>query len=157
MAIRINHRGSMIVCDSASEAIEILKHIEAEENAKPGVRGPFEGITKLLGQQDPWSGQLFFRFIDSLGDAQIEVLSLLKEKEYKLADADLRKALKLNSNQQLAGVLSGISKQAAALGVKARDVYVSETEFAGGSATRRLYYLAPVFRAIAEEMNWPEG
>jgi hypothetical protein len=101
---------------------------------------------------DVWNNRLFWKFVDSLGERQKEVLQVLRSTS-KISDADLRKALGVQSNQQLAGILSGISKQAAALDIPARSVYKIENEFKSGE-TQKFYKIAGEFRWIATRNNW---
>ena len=68
---------------------------------------------------------------------------------------ELRKVLKLDGNQALAGVLSGISKQAGSLNIPARSVYTVEDERRSGEL-HKTYVAANDFLRIANDMNWPE-
>jgi hypothetical protein len=61
----------------------------------------------------------------------------------------------LETNKQLAGVLSGISKQAAAHDIPARAVYKIERESKSGALTKT-YLAALEFLQIANQMNWPD-
>src|SRR5947208_3205760 len=61
-----------------------------------------------------WTPDRFSAFIDRLGDAQKLALALLVTKG-SVTDEQLRNFLKVPGNQALAGILSGISKQAVAL------------------------------------------
>src|SRR5438093_201067 len=96
--VKINYNGRHIECETPQEAIEILRHITRE------------GIVHLRDSMIPdvWSNRVFWKFIESLGDSQKQVLALLLKRR-KVSDADIRQALNLESNKQLAGVLSGIS------------------------------------------------
>jgi len=138
----------MIECSTAAEAIELLKYIDAEE--KRSIR---KSLPALLSDTNPWTKTLFWQFIDSLGEAQKHILTLLVQK-HKATDEELRKMLKLDGNQALAGVLSGISKQAGILNVPARSVYTVEDERKAGELTKT-YAAAREFWQIASEMNWP--
>lgn len=150
--IRIPYKGRVIECSTAAEAIELLKHIDAEERPQRTVLSALASLGESLNSKSVWTRQLFWKFIESLGDAQIRILSLLVKKQ-KVSDAELRKALKLDSNQALAGVLSGISKQAGALNIAARSVYVVEDERKEGELTKT-YGVAQDFLQTAVEMNW---
>jgi hypothetical protein len=152
--IRIRHKGSIIECESAKEAIELLKHIDAEDRkTMPRIPTIIQSMAEQLALTSPWSKAVFWQFIESLGEPQISVLSLLVKK--KATAEELRKRLKLDGNQALAGVLSGISKQAGGLNISARSVYTVEDERKDGELTKT-YAAAADFRQIAVEMNWPE-
>jgi len=101
----------------------------------------------------PWTAEIFLMFIESLGDSQKCILALLIQ-DHRITDEKLRRALKLDSNQQLAGVLSGESKQAAAHNIPARAVYFIENESKSGETTKT-YVAAMDFLRMAQERNWP--
>jgi hypothetical protein len=74
--------------------------------------------------------------------------------ERSLSDKQLRQLLNFGDNKQLAGVLSGISKQAAAHRISARAVFNVENEFKSGDVTKT-YVVAPDFLRLANDTNWP--
>ncbi len=106
-----------------------------------------------LDAQTPWTPDAFISFIDRLGNPQRTALSLLVTRR-RVTDAELRKAVHVTGNQALAGVLSGISKQAAALGIPARDIFSFENLRSAGKR-RSTYTVADKFAEIASKMNWP--
>jgi CRP-like cAMP-binding protein len=101
-----------------------------------------------------WTRESFWEFVEAVGEPQQRILKMLV-KQHRATDEQLRKALKVDSNQQLAGILSGISKQAGAQNVPARAVYTIENESSAGNVTKT-YVVAIDFLRIATEMNWPE-
>ncbi len=156
--IKIPFKGGYIECATPAEAIEVLKHLAAEEEKRVRARNPslLEAMAASLGGhvvQSPWTRGSFWKFVDSLGDSQTRALSLLVRKR-KVTDEEMRRHLRLDSNQALAGVLSGISKQAGALNIPARSVYVVEDERKSGEVTKT-YAVALDFLGMAMEMNWP--
>jgi hypothetical protein len=163
--VKITYNGKVIECSNAAETIEVLKYIDAEDKKKlrHQIKSPIAEMQDMMTfattamsttVESPWTRELFWKFIESLGDSQRKVLGLLAEK-HKVADEDLRKALKLDGNQALAGVLSGISKQAGILNISARSVYTVENERKAGTLSKT-YVAANEFMRIANEMNWPE-
>jgi len=72
----------------------------------------------------------------------------------KASDAELRKAADVRSNLELGGILTAVSKQAAATNVPARAVFTIETETASGE-NKKTYAIAMEFLRMASEMNWP--
>jgi hypothetical protein len=162
--IRITHHGTVIECSSSSEAIAVLKYLSGEESKKiehrtPGLAAfsPDTVLSTLFGAStvtSAWTRESFWKFLENLGDGQKQILSLLVQKG-KATDEEMRGMLKLDSNQALAGVLSGISKQAAVLNIPARAVYRVEDERKAGELTKT-YAIAQDFLRIANEMNWPE-
>ncbi|HXJ95094.1 MAG TPA: hypothetical protein VMT20_19820 [Terriglobia bacterium] len=159
--IRIKHEGVEIECDTVEEAEGVLKHIR-EEGAKmlkyevPGLIADDQDIGSIITgwtQVSRWKAETFQEFIESIGESQETALRMLV-REKRVSDAELREELGVESNQQLAGILSGISKQAAALGIPARAVFTIENEFKSGKSSKS-YVVARDFLEITKEMNWP--
>ena len=145
--IRIHHMGCDIDCDTVAEAASLLRQLAKDHEARADRhRDMYGGVH--------WNASLFSSFVESLGDTQKTILSLLVRNQ-KTTDVDLRAALGLGTNQKLAGVLSGISKQAGALNVPARSIYTVEDERKSGVLTRT-YAITRDFGMFAKEMNWPE-
>jgi len=150
MAVKIQHGNKVIYCDTAQEAAELLKKLAEEDRYKAS--RPLEELAMML---NPWTERVFWKFIDSLGEPQIKALKALLAKT-KMSDRDLRKVLKVKNNQQLAGILSGISKQAASVNIKARNVYKIETELVKGKK-EKYYVVSRGFFNVSNDMNWPDG
>jgi len=96
---------------------------------------------------------------DDIGSKEVEqesipYLGILVNRNRATAE-ELGTALNIDSNQGLAGVLSGISKKAGAMNIAARAVYTVEDERKGGILTKT-YAVALDFQRMAGEMNWPE-
>jgi hypothetical protein len=161
MSIRIPFDGRYIECSTAEEAIAVLKHLAAESGkiitrveTNPLALGSV--ISQVFGDRvhtSAWTRELFQEFIENLGDAPVQVLSVLV-RQRKATDEELRKVLGVDTNQALAGVLSGISKQAGALNVPARAVYTVEDERKSGALTKT-YAVAGDFLRMASDQNWP--
>jgi len=144
--VKISYNGRLVECETADEAIEILRHIKRETK--------YSGASHGTIIHEVWNNRVFWKFIEKLGENQKQVLQALL-KRGKLTDAELRNLLHLESNKQLAGVLSGISKQAAAHDIPARAVYQIENESKSGKVTKS-YAAAHEFSWIAVENNWEE-
>ncbi len=65
-----------------------------------------------------------------------------------------REAVGVDTNQRLAGVLSGLSKQAATFNLPARAVFTIENESKSGE-TKKTYVVSNHFLETATENNWP--
>ena len=150
-------RGYVIECSDAKEAIAVLEHLQRErQNA---IQPPMVKALAALGsianikQSSAWTHDAFWKFIEALGVVQKRILALLVEKG-RMTDHDLRKALKIEGNLELGGILSGVSKQASSHGIPARAVFTIENESKGGE-TIKTYVVATGFLHIATEMNWP--
>lgn len=155
--VKITYHDKLIECSDASEAIDVLKFIERREQEARVRNIVYKARSEAEANEKfgyLWTARSFREFVDSLGESQTRVLGLLV-RQHKVFDDELRKALKLDSNQQLAGVLSGISKQAAALNIPARSIFLIENESKSGETTKA-YTAAGEFRSIAGKNNWPE-
>jgi arginine repressor len=170
-----NGEGGVIECSNTEEAIEVLKFLSAEKDRRnaeqrkrehivirrtPGLASVIAASSDFAAQMadqvevSAWSKDSFWKFIEALGEQQTRVLSLLVRKQ-KASDEEIRKLLKVDGNQALAGVLSGISKQAANLGISARSVYTVEDERKSGELSKT-YVVSKDFAFVASQMNWPE-
>ena len=149
--IKITAKGCQIECSNTEEAIAILVELDARQSKS----APFAALIKMLDTSETsyWTRQSFWKFIENVGEPQKTILSLLVQKR-KASDEELRKLLRLDSNKNLAGVLSGISKRAGAHDIPARAVYTIENESKNGEVTKT-YVVAMGFLRIATEMNWP--
>jgi len=158
--IRItDRRGRTIECSDAKEAIAVLEHLEREEQKairrKEGLSIADIAVAAIGGKEEtsPWTREGFWKFIDSLGSPQKRIVALLVEHRH-MRDEELREAVKVSTNLELGGILSGISKQAAAHNVPARAVFTIQNESKGGEMTKT-YAVALEFLRLATEMNWP--
>jgi hypothetical protein len=155
--ITIRHGRAVVTCETVEEAAALLRRISsAEEDKEERGRSssPLELVLRsMVGAENPWTRQGFWNFLDKLGDAQKRVLVLLVRKG-KATDAELRKVADVQSNLELGGILTAISKQAAAINVPARAVFTIETETASGE-NKKKYAIAMDFLRMASEMNWP--
>lgn len=122
---------------------------------KHGIIGAIEGIDVMveLDAQTPWTPDIFISFVDRLGGTQKAVLADLVSR-HRATDEELRKVANVPDNQALAGVLSGISKQAAALDIPARAIFCFEN-FRNAGKRRSTYTVSDKFARIAADMNWP--
>jgi hypothetical protein len=166
MAIRFKYGGISFVADTPQEAAQtmaLLKERDAEtarQNRQERIQamvkeGRMEELHDHLteGPGTPWTQDIFLSFIDRLGKAQRYALALLVSFRH-VTDEELRACINVTGNQALAGALSGISKQAAALGIDARDIFSFENLRNAGKR-RSNYKVAPKFAEIASRMNWP--
>jgi hypothetical protein len=140
MTIRIPFGQSFIECDTPEEAERILGMGEFLPGNKPRSHGP-------------WTAQLLDTFLHRLGPDQKQILRILVAQTRITAD-ELRATLKAGNNQVLAGIISGISKQAAALGIGARDVFGIENRRRSGVLSKSFFINEDLLR-MAKSVNWP--
>ena len=162
--LEIKYGSLTIKCETKEDFESAMDYIRKEQGNEPTVihKGPLaEALAQFTNPWgdamatdiNPWTVKMFWQFIESIGDSQKIALEQLVQKR-KVEDVKLRKALKVTTNQQLAGILSGISKQAAAHNLPAREVFTIENESSSGKTTKH-YVVAPHFLSTAKECNWP--
>jgi hypothetical protein len=120
--IKIEHNGVVYLCDTVDEAARLGRTLQGE--AQPGTIGHIEASADPAAV--PWTPELYRRFIARLGPSQQQALAIMLEKKIVLAEY-LCEKLNLSGGQALAGVLSGLSQQAVALGLSPRTVFEIET------------------------------
>jgi hypothetical protein len=164
MAIRFKHGGVQFTADTAEEAAQVMALLK-QQDAQEAERRAWNRATIMQGGpgalrayiaeefQTPWTPEVFLNFVGRLGAQQKKALSLLVAHK-QVSDEDLRVALNVPGNQALAGVLSGISKQAAALNIPARTIFSFENLRTGGKR-RSTYSVSDKFLQIAVDMSWP--
>ena len=157
---RVSHGTTTITVDTQEELRHVLDYIRKQDADRPKVkRSPniSDLALAITGgapiDTNPWTHKTFSDFIEAIGDSQKGALSLLVRAQ-KVSDAALRKAVGVDTNQQLAGVLSGLSKQAAAHNLPAREVFTIENESKSGEATKH-YVIARHLLDTARANNWP--
>jgi hypothetical protein len=133
----IEWKGAKIHCKSLEDAAALLKKLGEPQTA----------------EVEPWAAREFTDFTSRIQRQQKKLLYFLKE-DPDHTDETLRGALDLDSNQALAGILSGITKVAKAMDIDHTRVYRQRTRYEQGKPIR-LYNLAPSFRTAAIEFDWP--
>jgi hypothetical protein len=170
--IRIERKGVIYTCDTVEEAERLGKLLEGkseglqggcvdlEASADPVADEPAEGglVFDLEASADPvadepaefaWTPEICWRFYKRLGEPQQKLLHILVEQDY-VSDEFLREQLGITTNQQLAGLLSGISKQALAIGIPPRKIFKIESIRRVGSR-QSLYFVDHQLAAIAKQ------
>lgn len=173
MALTWKYRGETFTAESPEEMMKIRELVKKEESAANHKRAELRffarmgrsalsGMPYLIAEEEhamaeeearAWTPERFISLIDHLGKPQQAALALLVSKR-QVTDQELRTHLKVSGNQALAGVLSGISKQAASLGIPARAIFGFENLRSDGKR-RSTYTVAEKFLQIATDMNWP--
>lgn len=156
----VRYKGFEITCETAQEAADVIARLQAEDAKKIRVQtasplvNRLANLAEIFGPVEThWKRDLFWKFVEALGEPQKEILTLLVKKR-KVTDQEIRRTLKLDSNKQLAGFLSGISKQAGAHNIPARAVFTIENESQSGEITKS-YVIATDFLTMAIDQNWP--
>jgi len=130
---------------------EKMQHPAANSDARTV---PLTVLADIFAEDsDVWTPKIFTAFLNQLGADQLTILSLLVTKR-RVTYEDLGAAVKVDNNQALAGIISGISKQAAALSINPRAVFGIENHRRAGELTK-VYFVDDRFREFAEAMKWP--
>lgn len=145
--------------EEAAELVRLLQKRETQLTLQEGLahaRIHDEPEPQVQASEDdagPWNAEVFQSYLRRLGDTQTTVLAHLLVNGI-VTDAELRASLRLPSNQALAGVLSGLSKQARAMGIDPREVFNVQNWRLDGK--RHAEYLSALsLRRIARKLNWP--
>ena len=150
----ITHRSLTITCDTPEEFQHAMDVIRRDEADQPSVLAAV--VARAMGHipdRNPWTPRVFSAFVSAIGPSQTTVLAWLV-RHTRATDAQLRQVVGVETNQQLAGVLSGVSKQAAACHLPAREVFTIENESKSGETTKT-YVIARHFLEMAAAQNWP--
>ena len=155
---KITHGSLTITCDTPAELEQAMDVIRKDLADQPKMRPAAEVLAQAFGliprpDHNPWTPQVFFDFMTAIGPSQTTVLVWLV-RHMRGTDAQLREAVGVKTNQQLAGILSGLSKQAAACRLSAREVFTIENESKSGETTKT-YVIARHFLETATANNWP--
>ena len=144
-----------ITCETPEELQHALDAIRRGVTGQTSVLDVIVQATGLVPIPDhnPWTPRVFSDFVTAIGPSQMTVLVQLV-RHTRATDAQLRHAVGVETNQQLAGVLSGVSKQAAACHLSAREVFTIENESKSGE-TRKTYVISRHFLEMATANNWP--
>jgi hypothetical protein len=92
--------------------------------------------------------------MENLGSLQKQFLKELFAK-YAVPSSALRKALGLDSEVSLAGVISGLSKQLKSMNLSTEDLYHVNVKWKG-KQKKRLFTLDPDFSMVGMEAGWPD-
>ena len=155
---KITHGPLTITCDTPAELQHAMDVIRKDVADQPKGQNLPELLAQAMGwismpDHNPWTPRVFSDFVSAIGTSQTTVLVWLV-RHTRATDAQLRQAVGVETNQQLAGVLSGLSKQAAACHLPAREVFTIENESKSGETTKT-YVISRHFRDMATAHNWP--
>lgn len=149
MAIEFRHNGRLWRADTPEEAIALRERLEAHDRSEL-----HDGADPSGFDSDIWTPDLTVELLEGLGQRQKEFLKLLYKRQ-EVTSTEAANHLKLASEVSLAGVLSGLSKQAKRLEMKPWQLYLTTVEWDGKEKTRT-FKLSNAFRTAAGEIGWPE-
>jgi hypothetical protein len=143
VAIEFEHGGKKYRADTAKEALDLQRLLEKEESD--------QGAQPLRH----WPVDVALEFVQSLGELQRKFLGTLSQGASVSSEA-IVKALGLDSEIALAGVLSGLSKQAKKMNVNPHNIYYVNVDWVG-KTKERYFRLMRDFHEALIELNWPDA
>jgi hypothetical protein len=143
VAIEFEHGGKKYRADTAKEAVDLQRLLEK--------RDLDHGAHRIRH----WPTDVALGFVESLGEQQWKFLAALSQGA-SVPSEDMVKALGLDSEIALAGVLSGLSKQAKKMNVNPHNIYYVDVEWTGKTKQRYFRMMSDFLDAI-NELNWPDA
>lgn len=143
MSIEFEHEGKKYRADTAKEAVELQRLLEKKD------------LDRSAQPIRHWPVDVALDFINGMGEMQKKFLAILADGASIPSDT-MVDALRLDSEIALAGVLSGLSKQAKKMKVNPHNIYYVEVEWAG-KKKERYFRLMSDFRDALTELNWPDA
>lgn len=145
MSYRVTKDGE-IICDTAEEAIALAK-VMASSSDRPRPAGGGSG--ELVGR---WDETRYKEFMSLIKGKQRDFLNNLLENPHGKTDTAMRGILKIDSNNALAGVTAGLSKNAKKVGIDSEAVFTKEKLMVNDERVLE-YKVADSFRSIAEKVG----
>jgi hypothetical protein len=149
MAIEFRHNGRSWRADTPEEAIALRRQLEAEDRLL--ARGETREITTFA----PWSVDEAADLLETSGPLQKRFLQLLYESQQFVKGEEILKALKIRSNEALAGVLSGLSKQLKKINRRTSDLYSVDVEW-GKKGKVRQFRMSDGCRWAIQQLGWDD-
>lgn len=150
MAVKFTYHGESYTADTPEEAVR-LRHLLEDADYERAKKDP--GFRARLHQRvSGWSDEKFWKVINALGPLQTRFLVAI----YLWTSIDSRElatVLELPSQEALAGVVSGLSKQLEKLDVTPSEVFYVETYWVG-KKKERYFHLSDGFDGAATELHW---
>jgi len=150
MAYKVWIGSVAIDCDTADEALELARRAEGE--TAPSLRARHSENTGNEGSR--WNekrAQEFFRLIEG---KQRKLIDALIEHKDGRTDEQLRQLLSLDNGKQLAGVFTGMWKNAKKVGADPGELYIRKPVSIGGKRIHE-YFLTDSFRNVASQAAKP--
>lgn len=155
MAIEFKHNGRIWRCDTAEEAIQLRNQLEQDDDAEYASGGEPSVI-----EEEVWTSDTFTELLKGAGTLQKKLIKHLYEKgdsgwDNGVDSSELVKALKVDSEEALAGVLSGLSKNLKRIGRQPSELYSVDVQWLKDGKARK-FRLKKGFRWAATQLGWPE-
>ena len=154
MSYKVTPQGD-ILCDTPEEALALQRALAKGEG---GVRQRNELLPSSSEGGSRWNESRYKEFmamIKGKGD-QYALIELLLDSPHGKTDANIRQALKLDNNLQLAGVTAGLAKNAKKVGILSTEELFAKEVMHQGNDRILEYKIAEAFRTIAERHRGKE-
>lgn len=148
MAYRVWVGSVPIDCDSPEDAIDLAKkaHADGSAVARPTARQS----DQAGGEGSRWTEKRAADFLRLIEGKQRKLLDALLEHPDGRTDDQLCQLLGLNDGRQLAGVFTGMWKNAKKVGADPNDLYTKRPATIGGKRVYE-YFLSESFRRVAAQ------
>ena len=150
MAIKFTYLDREYIADTPEEASRLRQLLEDGDYERAQHDHAFRG--RMNQQLASWNEEKFWSVINGIGPQQTRLLVAVYLETSILAE-ELAGALQLSSQEALAGVVSGLSKQLEKLSIKPSEVFLVETYWVGKRKERH-FQLSPGFNGAAWDFNW---
>lgn len=155
MAIEFKHNGRIWRADTPEEAIQLRQQLEEYDEADYA-----SGDEPSIVEDDVWTSDTVVELLKGAGHLQKNLLKFLFEKAEKFPSlpvdsSEIVKALKIDSEEALAGVLSGLSKHLKKIGRQPSELYTVNVQWTKDGKIRR-FQLKGSFRWAATQLGWPD-
>ncbi len=139
MAYRVIVGSVSVLCDTADDALEIIRRLEGATSPRMNV----EESPAVNGSR--WTTSRVTEFTRLVKDNQRKVLDALTTYHEGRTDEQLMQLLGINDGRKLAGVLTGLYKNAKKVGADPDDLYKKRRVTIGGKSVQE-YTLSTAFR-----------
>lgn len=150
MAIEFKHNGRTWRADTVEEAVALRRRLEADDEWLLE-----QGEAPDVVNEDVWNPDTAVDLLKACGQLQKQFLKFLFESRGFVDGEAIVKALKIDSGEALAGVLSGLSKRLRKIDRRTSDLYAVEVEWGKDGKVRR-FCLDGTFRWAVEQLGWPD-
>ncbi|HEX6803614.1 MAG TPA: hypothetical protein VF133_08040 [Terriglobales bacterium] len=147
MAIRFTENGREYVADTPEEVLRLRQLFDssAREFKKDGIDDPSKR------QSRGWTKEKCRTLLNSLGEQQKRLLICIQLRA-TINMHEMAQALQLPSQEALAGVVSGLSKQLEKIGTRPAQVFFVETRWVG-KKKERWFSLVPGFAEATSNLK----
>src|SRR5262245_49218414 len=147
MGYRVMPDGT-ILCDTAEEAISIARKMA--NGGEVSAQKPESGHKMEDGSR--WNESRYQQFLSTVKGNQKDVLELLLAHPHGQTDQAIRQMLRMDSNLAMAGVITGLVKNARKSGVNSSELFTKEAVNLGDQRAFE-YKLTESFRQIAQRVG----